>query len=360
MGAVNVSSLLRATPSTCKMSDQSDKELPRVYAYGDGCVDDFGWGCTYRNCQTLLHTHTGAAPEFEAIVAQCSAERQAYGRVASTTIDDRWIEPHQAGCYLQLVHQMESFEVLLIAPKVHCAGGCGMNGSATVEGFDGVEFCSICAKKAAAHELDLQEALRNVEEATAAAETDLSGCLSCTNPAVYQQEGNCVMDPAEQTQEVLQMLSDHLEQGWMIIDNGTASYCFLAVRGEGSDLEVLIGDPHRQRPDSGAGGAVGQLAAMGFSGDVCGAALRLSDGDVEQALNLLLSDMPKCVAAIGDNDSEEAAAAQEEQQKRLKEDLARMSPAQPKWRLAREFLKLDNSRACNWAFLFVHPALSNL
>ena len=260
----------------------------RVYAYGDESVDDFGWGCAYRNIQTVLHAYDGQPPRFMEIFEECQAKRAEYGRQPNEKLDDRWIEPHQCGCYLR------------------------ERGIETTEATIGPH----------------------------------SVMLQCTDPSVYYASaaGNRVLE-AGQEDELLRSIDLHFAlPGWalpIIIDDGAYSYCILGVRlGEDGNMELLIGDPHRARPVAQAGGPLGQLTSMGFGADVSEASLKLSKGDLQRASELLLTDMSKCVAA-----------AAEAEPVHVDSGLAEMPHAVPTWKPARSFLRLDRGRAC-WAFLF--------
>ena len=68
------------------------------YQYGDDDVNDRGWGCVWRNLQTLLHHHrVFAVPTIHEIMARLGVRRSDRHR-------DMWIEPLQCKQYLARYH----------------------------------------------------------------------------------------------------------------------------------------------------------------------------------------------------------------------------------------------------------------
>lgn len=158
-----------------------------VYAYGDGNEQDQGWGCSYRNIQTILGASGTEPPKLATMVEVQESNLKDFGYVGSF-LPSRWIEPHQCGEYLRKYHDKITCEALL-AP--------------------------------------LGSSVRN--------------CLRHTEPTVYAKPGNTKYSS-------LQQLSQHLCEHFggenclpAIADDGTYSYCILGA----DDSQVLVGDPHR-------------------------------------------------------------------------------------------------------------------
>ena len=50
----------------------------RVYAYGDDGVDDFGWGCSYRNIMTVLAASGRTVPSFNVLTDHIQHNKEDY------------------------------------------------------------------------------------------------------------------------------------------------------------------------------------------------------------------------------------------------------------------------------------------
>jgi hypothetical protein len=73
------------------------------YQYGDDRTDDRGWGCVWRNLQTLLH-HLGSSvppPPIAALMSSMGVPRSGRAR-------DMWIEPQQCKEYLWEKHRIRA------------------------------------------------------------------------------------------------------------------------------------------------------------------------------------------------------------------------------------------------------------
>lgn len=80
------------------------------YQYGDDRTDDRGWGCVWRNLQTLLHhlAVSGATRGHRGVVPPISVLMSSMGVPRSGRARDMWIEPQQCKEYLWEKHRIRA------------------------------------------------------------------------------------------------------------------------------------------------------------------------------------------------------------------------------------------------------------
>jgi len=318
----------------------------QVFGYGDGGHDDYGWGCTYRNVQTILTAARSQsadssfvlAPEadsptadFDAIVRRVRDSSEEFGVVHAGRADARRIEPHHAGEYLKQVHGMGSFGALVLPP-----GGAA------------------------------------------------DAVLVSTDAAVYASAPHCRLstEGADATALATAVLAHFAEPSAlpMICDDGSYSYVLLDAQAAGESgsalgdswaevgaepraplglggVRVLVGDPHRPRPPQPpppADEMCALLMAMGFAEGAAAAALRLAGRDIEQASEMLLTNADAVEAEAAAHKEEGQAAETDDAapddaapDDAAPDDAAALAPIVPKWRPFTEFL---GERG--WAMLF--------
>merc|ERR1712205_135402 len=127
MGSVRCVYALSWTAGADNMPPASTYEDVHVYAYGDGDENDHGWGCSYRNVQTILGASGKTPPKLSSMVEVQKSHLKEFGYVGNflpskyvhcllvkraESFIGRWIEPHQAGCYLEQEFGLQTSEAL--------------------------------------------------------------------------------------------------------------------------------------------------------------------------------------------------------------------------------------------------------
>lgn len=77
----------------------------KTYYYGSGGVMDHGWGCSYRNAQTVAAAMGKAVPSMKDLLGVFDLQKVAPGR-------KRWIEPLQVGVLLRKLCDIHSTHVV--------------------------------------------------------------------------------------------------------------------------------------------------------------------------------------------------------------------------------------------------------
>lgn len=93
--------------------------LHMIYHYGDEDFNDRGYGCVYRNIQTLLSVFLEQNPhDNRKVPGIVQLLREFKGDdFQQLSVSDRWIEPHAAGQYLQKKWNIGGKDVMSIGIK---------------------------------------------------------------------------------------------------------------------------------------------------------------------------------------------------------------------------------------------------
>ena len=159
----------------------------KTYCYGDEGLQDHGYGCSYRNIQTIISASGEWVPPIRELVAYFFPN---YEMLAKTSKQSLWIEPYQIGEYLIKERNWKVNHAL-----------------------------HICGSK------DIHQILN-------------------TDPAVYFQSPNKVYSMDIQD-KLLERISDHFSEKHVpiVIDNGTYSYCIADIDKDSNQLMII--DPHK-------------------------------------------------------------------------------------------------------------------